>query len=382
MYLEVENVVKDYGNVRALKGVSLSIDEGEFFALLGPSGCGKTTTMRCIAGFEEISSGIVRINGEDVTNKPVNRRNIGMMFQSYALFPHMSVFDNVAYHLQVKRFYAGGLGAKLSVLTRLLSSKLGKVPKHVSDKVYETLRLVEMEDYADRPVSNLSGGQQQRVALGRALIMEPSVLLMDEPLSNLDKKLRSSMRDTIREIQQRVGITTVFVTHDQEEAMSMADRIAVMSLGEVLQIGTPSEIYSSPNSTEIAQFVGESNVFDVEHTKSKSDFAVEVSELTTFTGWVLRTERQVENHVHKVLIRPETLEIRASAETTANNEPNRLVGRIVKTTYFGPTVQYEIETEALQLKVERQFSSDVRELYSDGDNVSVYAPPSAVIPIG
>ena len=223
--------------VTALAGVSLEVREGELFTLLGPSGCGKTTTLRCIAGFEKPTAGTIGFKGQDFVSTPPYRRNIGMVFQSYALFPHLNVFENVAYGLKVRRLAAA----------------------ERDRKVREILALVGLEGAVKRKPGALSGGQQQRVALARALVYDPELLLLDEPLSNLDAKLRVYMREEIRRIQQRTGVTAVYVTHDQEEALSISDRIAVMHGGVVSQIGTPDEIFEDPASVRVADFIGQAN---------------------------------------------------------------------------------------------------------------------------
>jgi len=240
--IELENVVKEYVShgevVRAVKGVSLAIAEGEFFSLLGPSGCGKTTTMRMIAGFEEPTSGVVRLHGADVTNVPPNKRDVNMVFQSYALFPHMTVWENVAFGLKRK-----------------------KVPAdEIKRRVGEMLEIVHLQGRERRRPQELSGGQQQRVALARALVNRPRALLLDEPLGALDLKLRQHMQIELKRIQREVGITFVYVTHDQSEALTMSDRIAVMREGVVEQLADPREIYERPANEFVAGFIGTSNV--------------------------------------------------------------------------------------------------------------------------
>lgn len=242
--IELVDVVKEYVShgevVQAVKGVTLDIAEGEFFSLLGPSGCGKTTTMRMIAGFEEPSKGVVRLHGRDVTDVPPNKRDVNMVFQSYALFPHMSVWDNVAFGLKQK-----------------------KTPQdELRRRVGEMLEIVDLTGREKRRPRELSGGQQQRVALARALVTEPRVLLLDEPLSALDAKVRVQLRDEIRRIQTELGITTFFVTHDQEEALAVADRVAVMRAGRIEQIGSPEELYHRPATAFVAEFVGLTNRVD------------------------------------------------------------------------------------------------------------------------
>ncbi len=244
--VEFQNVTRHFGTIRAVDGVNLSIAEGEFFAMLGPSGSGKTTCLRLISGFEIPSGGAIRIFGQDVGTVPPNKRNVNTVFQDYALFPHMTVRDNVAYGLMVK-----GIG-KAERLAR----------------AEELLSLVKLPDYGDRKPAQLSGGQRQRVALARALVNEPKVLLLDEPLGALDLKLREAMQDELKALQKRLGITFVFVTHDQHEALSMADRLAVFSEGKIAQIGTPAEVYDRPHSRFVADFVGSSNVLPPEVTKA------------------------------------------------------------------------------------------------------------------
>ncbi|WP_144803975.1 ABC transporter ATP-binding protein [Curtobacterium sp. BH-2-1-1] len=235
--VELEAVEKHYGTHRALAGLSLRIEPGEFVSLLGPSGCGKTTALRALAGLEAIDAGAIRIDGVDVAQTPVNKRDIGMVFQQYSLFPHMTVRQNVAFGLEMRKVPAAERRAQ----------------------VVDALDMVHLGEFADRYPHQLSGGQQQRVALARALVTRPRVLLLDEPLSALDAKVRVSLRDEIRRIQSDLGITTVFVTHDQEEALAVSDRIAVMHAGDVEQVGTPEELYRTPTSAFTADFVGQSN---------------------------------------------------------------------------------------------------------------------------
>lgn len=244
--VEFQNVSRHFGSVRAVDGVDLRIGEGTFFAMLGPSGSGKTTCLRLISGFEQPTGGAIRIFGQDCSAVPPNRRNVNTVFQDYALFPHMNVRDNVAYGLMVK-----GVDKR----TRL-------------DRAEELLSLVKLGGYGARKPGELSGGQRQRVALARALINEPRVLLLDEPLGALDLKLREAMQDELKALQQRLGITFVFVTHDQGEALSMADQVAVFSEGKIAQIGTPNDIYERPRTRFVADFVGSSNVLSAEMAAS------------------------------------------------------------------------------------------------------------------
>jgi iron(III) transport system ATP-binding protein len=251
-HIEVENLEIRYGDVPAVCGVSFEVKPGEQLTLLGPSGCGKTTTLRAIAGLEQPSGGEIRIGGTPVysaarrVNVPAEKRGLSMVFQSYAIWPHMSVFENVAYGLRVR----------------------GEAKAQISDKVARALDMVQMRAFAERGASQLSGGQQQRVALARAFVFQPAVLLFDEPLSNLDAKLRADMRIELRELQHRLGITSVYVTHDLEEALAMSDRIVVMRDGLIAQIGSPAEIYNRPRNAFVADFVGSANLI---HGKHRAD---------------------------------------------------------------------------------------------------------------
>ena len=238
--IEFKNIVKEFDGKLVLKGVSLDIYENEFVTLLGPSGCGKTTLLRILGGFLEPTEGHVLFDGQDISKVPPYKREINTVFQKYALFPHMNVYNNIAFGLKIK-----------------------KEPKDIIEqKVMRMLKLVNLEDYADRNVTEMSGGQQQRVAIARALVNEPSVLLLDEPLGALDHKLRQEMQHELKRIQQEVGITFIFVTHDQEEALTMSDKIVVMKEGEIQQIGSPTDIYNEPVNEYVATFIGESNIID------------------------------------------------------------------------------------------------------------------------
>ena len=280
--ISFENVNKFYEDTHVLKNINFEIEKGKFYTLLGPSGCGKTTILRIIAGFTDVSNGKVTLNGADVTNLPPNKRKVNTVFQDYALFPHMNVFENIAFGLRLK-----------------------KTPENIiKEKVADALKMVQLSGYENREISQMSGGQQQRVAIARALVNEPEVLLLDEPLSALDLKLRTDMQYELRELQQRLGITFIFVTHDQEEALAMSDEIFVMSKGEIVQSGTPVDIYDEPINRFVADFIGESNIVD---GVMKEDYLVEfVGKEFECADAGMRPNEKVE-----IVIRPEDLSLRS-----------------------------------------------------------------------
>src|SRR5699024_4636614 len=368
--VSIEQLRKDFSGVTVLKNIDLDIKEGEFFALLGPSGCGKTTTMRCIAGFEDPTKGIIKIGNKEVNDKAPNERDCGMVFQSYALFPHMNVFDNVAYSLNIKQLRQSNVLKKLGVYTRMLNSKLVKYPKEIEDKVMNILEYVELQDHAKKLTSELSGGQQQRVALARALVMEPEVLLMDEPLSNLDLKLRHTMRKTIRRIQQELKITTIFVTHDQEEAMSMADRVAVMKDGEILQVGTPTDLYSNPHTPFIADFVGASNMLEGKVVKSDENYTyVKIGE------YQFASITKIDKEDVQVVIRPENIRV-----TSKNNniDDNYLEGIVEFSTFLGSTVRYEVKMEDQFIIIDTVYESG-EQILEPGAEIKMVVHPERVL---
>ncbi len=332
--IQIDNVTKAYGKNIVIQGLSAEIQPGEFFTLLGPSGCGKTTLLRMIIGFNSIEGGEIRVDGKVINQIPTNRRNMGMVFQNYAVFPHMSVRDNVAYGLKTRH-----------------------VPKAERYKrADEMLKLVKIDDYADRMPTQLSGGQQQRVALARAIVIQPEVLLMDEPLSNLDAKLRVEMRNVIKRIQRQVGITTVYVTHDQEEALAISDRIAVMHGGVIQQIGTPKHIYQRPANEFVSSFIGLSNFVDAENENGTLDFGcgyrVPMSTLRPDAG------RKV-----CVAVRPEEFLIR-SAE-----EPG--IPATVRSSVFLGMTQHYFLTLGEEKEIEVVVPSDRSDLIPDGEKVSL-----------
>ena len=315
----VSGISKSFGAFKALKDVSLEIKKGEFFSLLGPSGCGKTTLLRVIAGFEEPDCGIVGIDGRDVSGLPPDKRRCNTVFQSYALFPHLTVFENVAFPLRIER-----------VPNRLLREL---VMKHLS--------LVQLESHADKKPSMLSGGQKQRVAIARALINEPSVLLLDEPLSALDAKLRQRMLVELDAIHDKVGITFIYVTHDQQEALSVSDRIAVMDQGRVLQIGSPQQIYENPASDFVARFIGETNIFTGVVKAKDGGFAAVACEGLGQLLVEANGEAPVGARV-SVAVRPEKIRIARRGARAASRELNVLRGVVEEPIYSGFQTKYII----------------------------------------
>ncbi|MGY0691477.1 ABC transporter ATP-binding protein [Virgibacillus sp. FSP13] len=366
----VEQLTKDFSGVTVLKNINLDIQEGEFFALLGPSGCGKTTTMRCIAGFERPTNGVIKIGDKKTNGLAPNQRNCGMVFQSYALFPHMNVFDNVAYSLNIKRLKESNMFKKIGIYTRMLNSRLVKYPKDIEKKVMDILEYVELTEHAKKLTSALSGGQQQRVALARALVMEPEVLLMDEPLSNLDQKLRHAMRNTIRQIQQDLKITTIFVTHDQEEAMSMADRVAVMKDGEILQIGTPTDLYSNPESPFIADFVGTSNIIPGKKLDQTDGYSlIEIGNQT------IKSSATADKEEVQVIIRPENINV---LKENSMEYDNSFDGEILFSTYLGSTVRYDIKVGDYTLTADTIYESG-NQILKNGASVKLGVSPERVL---
>lgn len=313
-----ENVTKAYGDVVAVDSISLVIAPGELVTLLGPSGCGKTTTLRLIAGLEMATSGQIFIGDLDVTVLPATTRDVSMVFQSYALFPHMTVSENVRYGLKVS----------------------GVKKAQALERSQDALMMVGLADLAKRMPSELSGGQQQRVAVARALVLEPQVLLFDEPLSNLDAKLRRKVREEVREIQQNLGLTTVYVTHDQEEALAVSDRIIVMKNAGIAQEGTPRELYERPNDAFVADFIGDANIVEAEI------LAVNGKTADVLVGGMILTLpcRNAELRQVRLAIRPEAIRATPSSGVNPTRE-TELKGLVRKATYLGSHIEYTIETE-------------------------------------
>ena len=319
--VRLDRVTKEFSGAVAVDDLSLDIAEGEFFSLLGPSGCGKTTTLRMIGGFEEPTRGTIYLGGRDVTNLPPYKRDVNTVFQSYALFPHLNVFDNVAFGLRRRRV-AGD---------------------QIRSRVTEALRLVDLREFETRRPSQMSGGQQQRVALARALVNRPKVLLLDEPLGALDLKLRKQMQLELKRIQQEVGITFIYVTHDQEEAMTMSDRLAVLRQGSVEQLGPPEEVYENPQTQFVAGFLGASNLIDGELKEHAGD----VTAVLLAGGDVVRLPAErapfAAGSAVKVGVRPEKISIAPEDGTTPTPGRNSVAGLLRMATYIGVSHQYKVE---------------------------------------
>jgi spermidine/putrescine ABC transporter ATP-binding subunit len=316
--LEVRDLVKRYTAQSVVGPLSFSVATGEFVSLLGPSGCGKTTTLRCIAGFETLSQGGILIDGARIDNLPPNRRNIGLVFQSYALFPHLTIFENVAFGLRLRR-----------VAEAELKRRVG-----------EALDLVGLPDLAGRYPRELSGGQQQRIAIARSVVLEPRILLFDEPLSNLDFKLRLTMRTELRALQRRLGKTTVYVTHDQGEALALSDRIVVMSNGRIEQIGSPREIYERPANAFVADFIGNSNLLDAIVVARDGDATM----VRTDRGLMLRATGAEAGPDDRVvaMIRPEHVRLTSADEAAGENAH---AAKIVEATYLGQDLHLRLEVD-------------------------------------
>lgn len=320
--ITLENVRKTFGSTVAVNDASLRIEDGELFFLLGPSGCGKTTLLRMIAGFLTPTSGTIRLGDVDVTNQPPEKRETGMVFQSYALWPHMSVAENVGYGLKVR-----------------------KIPRaQRNERIEKALRAVQMIDYAKRKPNELSGGQQQRVALARALVIEPRVLLLDEPLSNLDARLRAEMRIEIRRICRESGITTVYVTHDQEEAMSMADRLVVMRDGHMIQLGPPADVYRRPENRFVAQFLGETNFISAEVVDASGGALHLDAPMGSIRSTGLHESTPRSGNL-TCSIRPEAWIMSEPDDTHRAPAHNAWNGRIVDTIYQGNLARHHVELD-------------------------------------
>jgi len=345
--ITIDNVVKQFANQPVLQNLSLHVPDGAFYTLLGPSGCGKTTLLRCIAGFNEPDGGRILFDQDDVTRVSTHHRDIGMVFQDYALFPDKTAFDNVAYGLRAR-----------------------KVPKaEIARRVNEALDKVSLLALADRYPAQMSGGQRQRVALARALVIRPRVLLMDEPLSNLDAKMRLQMRDVILDLVREAGITTVFVTHDQEEALAMSDRIAIMDRGSIAQLGTPEELYGTPVNAYVADFIGSANVIPVpaESTGGASShvrYQLCGQQLDGMQGGAALGAQGI------LIARPEALSLMAPAP----HVPNAIAGEVLRRQYLGFKTAYRIRLhDHSEIRVELHAGNMVAD-FQAGDAVQVLVP--------
>lgn len=349
-HVKIQQICKLFGDNKALDDININIKKGEFFTLLGPSGCGKTTLLRILAGFYQQEEGNLFFEDSHMNNIPAHKRNIGMVFQNYAIFPHLTVFENVAYGLKAR-----------------------KIKKdEIKVKVTEALDMVELSHLKDRQPSQLSGGQQQRVALARAIVIHPGLLLMDEPLSNLDAKLRVKMREDIRNLQKSLNITTIYVTHDQEEALAVSDRIAVMSEGKVQQIGKPHEIYLSPVNKFVANFIGTTNFLDAEIEIIDSD-----KHATVFVeGAALKTKLFESTYGKGIYsIRPEQIKIKETGD--ANSA--LVEGEIVDATFLGESVVYKIRFTSGTLISAHEHSIRYNMLRKIGDLVKVDLNPEEAV---
>lgn len=347
-FLEINDVHKIYGQTVVVDTFNLQIEQGEFVSFLGPSGCGKTTTLRMVAGFIVPTAGSIVINAVDVTRMPPNRRNVGMVFQSYALFPNMTVAANVGFGLKVA----------------------GQPARAIKQRVAEMLEIIHMTEYATRYPYQLSGGQQQRVALARALAIQPQVLLLDEPLSALDAKIRISLRQEIRAIQRQLNITTIYVTHDQEEALSLSDRIVVMNQGRIEQIGTPFAIYNRPRTRFVASFVGTLNVLTAEVVDAATG-------RITIDGQEIRVNRLLSEQLDPSLaiaLRPEVISLNGVYGQTANH----LQGTVEDVTFLGPVVRIRVRFDQHTIHLD-SFNTPQLVPPRNGDSVTVSFPPEACL---
>ena len=332
--VKFENITKKFNETTAVDNVSCNFEAGTLTTLLGPSGCGKTTSLRIIAGLEKATSGKILVDNEDVTLLPATDRDVSMVFQSYALFPHMSVIENVSYGLKM----------------------INVNKEEYIEKALETLKLVNLEGYENRMPSELSGGQQQRVAVARAIVLEPKVLLFDEPLSNLDAKLRRQVREDIREIQQKLGVTTIYVTHDQEEALAISDKVIVMNNAVIAQEGNPKDLYNFPKNKFVANFIGDANVVKAEIINKQSNtYEIKLAEINV----KIECDNELNSSV-SVALRPEKIEIKRS------NDNNCIHATINNASFVGSSYQYILNSKLGKLYV---ISNDTNDVFEVGEEV-------------
>jgi spermidine/putrescine transport system ATP-binding protein len=355
-------VTKAFGDVVAVDHIDLEVEDGDFFSLLGPSGCGKTTTLRMIGGFEQPTSGVIELHGQDVTWLPPYQRNVNTVFQNYALFPHLTIYENVAFGLRRKKIK----------------------DSEIKSRVTDMLQLVELPGFERRKPNQISGGQAQRVALARALINRPSVLLLDEPLGALDLKLRKQMQVELKRIQQEVGITFIYVTHDQEEAMTMSDRIAVMNRGHYEQLGDPQSLYERPSTRFVAGFLGVSNLLPGALAGVEGTYGVvKLDDNTT-----IRIPADLVDGVNRleVGVRPEKIQLATAAEITAESVLNRLQGIIADASYLGVSTQYQVRTrtgQTISVYEQNVKRTESGSLHRQGDEVYLtWAPDHTFVVAG
>ncbi|MEH7385776.1 ABC transporter ATP-binding protein [Bacillus sp. JJ1521] len=348
--VKINQVSKYFGDIKGVDNATINIQDGEFFTLLGPSGCGKTTLLRTLAGFYRQEEGDIYFDETCINDMPTHKRNIGMVFQSYAIFPHMTVFENVAYGLKAR--------------------KVGK--QDIQKRVMEALEMVELAHLKDRQPSDMSGGQQQRIALARAIVIHPGLLLMDEPLSNLDAKLRLKMRSDIRELQKRLNITTIYVTHDQEEALAVSDRIAVLSNGKIQQIGKPHEIYLTPKNKFVANFIGSTNFLQARVAGSGNAMLVELEGVQypitltkTYSGEVVYS------------VRPE--QIKVIRDTKPAQGPV-VKGKVIEAVFLGEKVEYKIKLDTTGEEIQvHEHAVPYYQLMAEGEEVTLYLNPEEAV---
>ena len=343
--IEIKNVCKSYSSLNILNDISFSVQQGEFLTLLGPSGCGKTTLLRMISGFDYPSSGEIYMNGLCVNHLPPQKRDVHTVFQSYALFPHLSVFENVAFALRCQRIDN----------------------EEIKQRVNESLQLVQLESFGSRNINQLSGGQQQRVAIARAIVNRPKVLLLDEPLSSLDHRLRKAMQYELKQLQKTLDMTFIFVTHDQEEALSMSDRIVIFNQGRIEQIGTPRDVYETPSNLRVAMFIGEANIFEIEvQSLHEQDL------MTNIESTTLRCKNtgnySVGDALH-LIVRPE--DIRVWSETEIPDTQGMLPGKIVDIIYKGSTVDLKVALSSGKI-------INASEFFDEDDDKLEYLPNETV----